>query len=80
MLAGNAARVRVGLSFLRLSCNDELLVREGICWKKRSVPRSAWRGVRYEYSCHEGNYAMEGVQSAASAKERGDAATKGSLR
>jgi hypothetical protein len=29
-------------------------------------------GPIYEYSCHEGNYAMEGVLSGARAKERED--------
>ena len=37
-------------------------------------------GPIYEYSCHEGNYAMEGVLSGARAKEREDAAGKGSSR
>jgi hypothetical protein len=38
------------------------------------------KGPIYEYACHEGNYAMEHVLSGARAKEREDAARKGSSR
>jgi hypothetical protein len=38
------------------------------------------KGPIYEYACHEGNYALEHVLSGARAKEREDAARKGSSR
>ena len=46
----------------------------------RQVDIGVTRGPIYEYSCHEGNYAMEGVLRGARAKERESAATKGSSR
>ena len=39
------------------------------------VPTTKTQGPMFEYACHEGNYAMEGILSGARAEERAAAET-----
>ena len=80
---GSSANLHVVERFTRVSPDTigyEFTVEDSETWTRpwtAAVPMTKTEGPMFEYACHEGNYAMEGILSGARAEERAAAeATK----
>ena len=83
---GSSANLHLVERFTRVSPDTiryEFTVEDPETWTRpwtAAVPMTKTQGPMFEYACHEGNYAMEGILSGARAEERAaaEAATPGS--
>ena len=79
---GASANFHLVERFTRVAADSllyEFTVDDPVTWSRpwsAAVPMTRTAGPIYEYACHEGNYGMEGILSAARAAEREAAKTR----
>ena len=81
---GSSANFHLVERFTRVDADTiryEFTVEDPETWTRpwtAAVPMTKTQGPMFEYACHEGNYAMEGILAGARADEQAAAATQGS--